>query len=484
LQKEDLFDVANQIVTPLITEINQYSTDSIERAILRLIIEAYNLKFDKLDDSPIVNQIWNKISNNLRCYGAITLYLISRKLNKLIWEVTESEILENYDNLDLIQIRLDLESYITSRKKNIEGVDKKWLKYVIVATGNIYEDGKQARIAVQQGADCIAVIRTTAQSLLDFVPEGLSTEGFGGTFATLDNFKYMRKEIDDEANKLGRKVYLVNYASGMCMPEITVCAIQANLDMLLNDSMYGILFRDINPLRTFTDQFFSRKLCALSNIIINTGEDNYLTTSDAIEKAWSVTASQCINYCFAKHAGMNDNQLGIGHAFEIDPNTENALSYEIAHAMLTKILFPNSPVKYMPPTRFKCGDIFFSQSLDTLFNLVSSITQQNIHLLGMNTEAIHTPFLQDRYNAINCANYVHTVSKDLMSNFTLKEDSFIITRIKTVMEETLLQLNNIQNIGLYEALEQGIFADISRTKFGGKGFSGVIKKNTYYTNFM
>ena len=29
------------------------------------------------------------------------------------------------------------------------------------------------------------------------------------------------------------------------------------LDMLLNDAMYGIIFRDINMQRTFVDQYFS-----------------------------------------------------------------------------------------------------------------------------------------------------------------------------------------------------------------------------------
>ena len=43
-------------------------------------------------------------------------------------------------------------------------------KYVIVATGNIYDDVEQARAAAQAGADVIAVIRSTAQSLLDYVP--------------------------------------------------------------------------------------------------------------------------------------------------------------------------------------------------------------------------------------------------------------------------------------------------------------------------
>ena len=66
-----------------------------------------------------------------------------------------------------------------------------WM-YVIVATGNIYEDIVQAQAAARQGADVIAVIRSTAQSLLDYVPFGPTTEGFGGTYATQANFKLMR----------------------------------------------------------------------------------------------------------------------------------------------------------------------------------------------------------------------------------------------------------------------------------------------------
>src|SRR5262249_10119720 len=61
------------------------------------------------------------------------------------------------------------------------------LKYVIVATGNIYDDAVQAKAAGHAGADIVAVIRATAQSLLDYVPHGATTEGFGGTFATQEN---------------------------------------------------------------------------------------------------------------------------------------------------------------------------------------------------------------------------------------------------------------------------------------------------------
>ena len=40
------------------------------------------------------------------------------------------------------------------------------------------------------------------------------------------------------------------------------------------------------------------------------------------------------------------------------------------------------------------------QVQDALFNMVTILTGQKIHLLGMMTEAIHTPFLSDRFLAI------------------------------------------------------------------------------------
>jgi beta-lysine 5,6-aminomutase alpha subunit len=77
-----------------------------------------------------------------------------------------------------------------------------WL-YLIVATGNIFEDIVQARAAAEQGADIIAVIRSTGQSLLDYVPYGATTEGFGGTYATQENFRLMRAALDEVGDKVG-----------------------------------------------------------------------------------------------------------------------------------------------------------------------------------------------------------------------------------------------------------------------------------------
>ena len=76
------------------------------------------------------------------------------------------------------------------------------LLYVIVASGNIYEDRTAAVAAAEAGAQVIAVIRSTGQSLLDFVPFGPTTEGFGGTYATQANFRIMRAALDEIAGTL------------------------------------------------------------------------------------------------------------------------------------------------------------------------------------------------------------------------------------------------------------------------------------------
>jgi beta-lysine 5,6-aminomutase alpha subunit len=354
--------------------------------------------------------------------------------------------------------------------------------YVIVATGNIYEDVKQAKAAAQQGADVIAVIRTTAQSLLDYVPYGATTEGFGGTYATQENFRIMREALDEVTDREKRYIRLVNYCSGLCMPEIAAMGALERLDMMLNDSMYGILFRDINMYRTFVDQNFSRRINAFADIIINTGEDNYLTTSDAIEKAHTVLASQLINEQFALGAGMSHRLMGLGHAFEMDPNTRNGFLLELAQAQMAREIFPNCPLKYMPPTKFMTGQIFKGLAMNTLFNFVGKATNQGIQLLGMLTVAIHTPHLQDRFLAIDNARYVMNNIANLHDEIEFKKDGLIVKRARQVLDEAIGLLEEVADVSLFDAIEKGMFAEVKRSKTGGKGLDGVIEKAPDYWN--
>ena len=266
------------------------------------------------------------------------------------------------------------------------------------------------------------------------------------------------------------------------MAEIAALCALERLEMMLNDALYGILFRDINMRRTLVDQFFSRVINGFAGVIINTGEDNYLTTADAIEEAHTVLASQFINEQFALVAGLPEEQMGLGHAFEMHPDTKNGFLFELAQAQMAREIFPKAPLKYMPPTKFMTGNIFKGHVQDALFNMVTIMTNQKVHLLGMLTEAIHTPFMSDRALSIENAKYIFNNMEDFGNDIEFKKDGIMVNRAKEVLEKATELLKTIEGIGIFKTLEGGIFAGIKRPLDGGKGLAGVFEKDSSYFN--
>lgn len=493
-------ELARDIASDVQKFVEHHTTVSVERTICRL------LGIDGVSEAgiPLPNVVVDKIKEKGLLGDGISLYLgnailetglspqeIAEGISRGELDITELPM-RNVDSIKAVLEPL-VDKSIAIIKSNREkrenliarlGEGPQPYLYVIVATGNIYEDVVQAQAAARQGADIIAVIRSTGQSLLDYVPYGPTTEGFGGTFATQENFKIMRKALDEVGEEVGRYIRLCNYCSGLCMPEIAVMGAFERLDVMLNDALYGILFRDINMQRTMIDQFFSRIINGFVGVIINTGEDNYLTTADAYEAAHTVLASQFINEQLALIAGIPEEQMGLGHAFEMNPEIENGFLFELAQAQLAREIFPEAPLKYMPPTKYMTGNIFRGHIQDALFNVISIWTKQGIQLLGMLTEAIHTPFMSDRYLSIENARYIFNNLRNIGDEIQFKEDGIVHRRANQVLHEATELLEEIKKLGLFGALEKGIFADIKRSRNGGRGLDGVAEKTENYFNLF
>jgi beta-lysine 5,6-aminomutase alpha subunit len=477
---------------------DNYTTVAVERTLCRLLgIDGVNA-----DAVPLPNVLVDELKDN-GVLGEGVMFFIGNAIvetglspQQLAEQTATGELeIVKLPIHDQKEIAAALRPYIEKSIERIDGRRKKRENYlatygdnakpylyVIVATGNIFEDVVQAQAAARQGADIIAVIRTTGQSLLDYVPYGATTEGFGGTYATQENFRIMRAALDEVGEEVGRYIRLCNYCSGLCMPEIAAMGALEGLDVMLNDALYGILFRDINMQRTLVDQFMSRVVNGYAGVIINTGEDNYLTTADAVEEAHTVLASDFINEQLALLAGLPEEQMGLGHAFEMDPELENGFLLELAQAQMTREIFPNAPLKYMPPTKFMTGNIFKGHIQDALFNMIGIWTGQGLQLLGMPTEAIHTPFMSDRYLSIENAKYIFSNMKSIGDEVEYKEDGIIRRRAQEVLGKATALLEKIEKEGLFTAIEKGIFADVKRPKDGGKGLAGVAPKGANYRN--
>ena len=490
--------LAKSIASEVQTFVEGYTTVAVERTLCRLLgidgvdanqVPLPNVVVDDLKSKGVLNEgvifyIGNAMAQTGKTPQEIAEAVADGSLDLTRIEVTDKDTLQKVlkpvvdSSVERIRTRrTKKENYLKTL-----GEGPKPYIYVIVATGNIYEDVVQAQAAARQGADIIAVIRTTGQSFLDYVPYGATTEGFGGTFATQENFRIMRAALDEVGEELGRYIRLCNYCSGLCMPEIAIMGAFEGLDVMLNDALYGILFRDINMQRTLVDQYFSRIINGFAGVIINTGEDNYLTTADAYEEAHTVLASDLINEQLAFMAGLKEEQMGLGHAFEMDPSLKNGFLYELAQAIMTREIFPNATLKYMPPTKFMTGNIFRGHVQDALFNMIGVWSHQGIQLLGMLTEAVHTPFMSDRYLSIENARYIFNNMKDIGEEVEFKENGIIKNRAKEVLDNAIELLAKIEKEGLFNALEKGMFADVKRPKTGGKGLDGVCPKGANYMN--
>jgi beta-lysine 5,6-aminomutase alpha subunit len=356
------------------------------------------------------------------------------------------------------------------------------LRYVLTATGNVYEDVVHARAVAEAGGDIVAVIRSTAQSLLDYVPYGPTTEGYGGTFATQANFRIMREAMDEWSEQHGRYVRLSSFCSGLCMSEIAAMGAWEGFDNMVNDALYGILYRDINIVRGLIDQRVSRMINGYFGVVINTGEDNYLRTADALTAAPSVTASQFINHQLARESGVPDGQIALGDAFEIDVPVTNGLLYEWAQAQLTRELFPDCPVKYMPPTRHMDGNLFRTHAADSMFNLVTIATGQGIQTIGVPTEGIFTPHIHDRVLGLQNVDYVFNAARDLGEEIEFKRGGIIQTRAQEVLAGAHELLERIADTGLLAAIEAGTFGDVSRGLRDGRGIDGIVTTDDGYLN--
>ncbi|MCY0902100.1 MAG: lysine 5,6-aminomutase subunit alpha [Firmicutes bacterium] len=499
---------AAAIADDVVTFISDKTTIAIERTVLRL----YGLDGVDADYVPLPNVVVDHVHERGGLANGITRPFVNGLLQtgQSVQGLGEAVAAGQVDLLTLPGIRADgepadddaeaaiqvrarslataaLERMRANRRRRDEyltqlGEGPQPYVYVIVATGNIYEDVIQARAAARQGADIIAVIRSTGQSLIDYVPFGATTEGFGGTYATQENFRIMRAALDEVGAEVGRYIRLCNYCSGLCMPEIAAMGALERLDVMLNDALYGILFRDINMQRTLIDQHFSRMINAFAGVIINTGEDNYLTTADAVEAAHTVLASQFVNEQLALRSGLPAGQMGLGHAFEMNPDLEDGFLLEWAQALMAREIFADAPLKYMPPTKHMTGNIFRGHIQDAMFNLIGVATGQGIQLLGMMTEAIHTPLIHDRQLAIESARYIFHNARHLREEIQFAPEGRMVRRAQEVLGQAVELLDQMVGKGLFATLSEGLFADVRRSPTGGKGLRGVLERGPRYLN--
>ena len=73
---------------------------------------------------------------------------------------------------------------------------------------------------------------------------------------------------------------------------------------------------------------------------------------------------------------------------------------------------------------------------------------------------------------------------DLGSEITFKEGGIMQTRANDVLKKATDLLGQIEQLGIFETLERGIFADIKRPRDGGKAWTRRDQGAGYFNPFL
>jgi beta-lysine 5,6-aminomutase alpha subunit len=182
-QVDRLKEMAKEIADQVQSFISKHSSVSVERTVLRL----YGVDGVNSNDIPIPNRLVDILQEKDGLRSGVSRHFAAAMLASGKDVQTTAELIEQgkvefgdisrFPDEDILQREKQLtknavEALDKTRKRKEDKQERLPLsqqpwRYMIVATGNIYEDCIQAKSAVMAGADMVAVIRSTAQSLLD-----------------------------------------------------------------------------------------------------------------------------------------------------------------------------------------------------------------------------------------------------------------------------------------------------------------------------
>ena len=117
-----------------------------------------------------------------------------------------------------------------------------------------------------------------------------------------------------------------------------------------------------------------------------------------------------------------------------------------------------------------------------MFSLVGVTSKQSIQLLGMFSEAIHNPMLMDRYLSLKATRYVFNAAKHLGDEIEFKPGGIVAKRAVQVLNEAHVLLEEVKRDSIWDSIGNGAFADVKRTRTGGKGYAGVLDRAKDYVN--
>lgn len=362
---------------------------------------------------------------------------------------------------------------------------------VEIASGRFEDDIRRMRMAAWHGADHIMVIRTLGQSHFDGLIEG-TPEGVGGIPITRKQIRATRKALDLIEEEVGREINFHSYVSGIAGPEIAVLFAEEGVNGAHQDPQYNILYRNINPIRSFVDAGVSKKIMSSFNMMQIDGAHNANATAKYGYKVMpELLVQHAINSLFSIKVGMKKDYIALS-TVPPDAPPYPSLRLDIPYANLLRKVFKGFRFRAQMNTKYVESDTREATVNHTLNALISKLTSADIQSTITPDEGRNVPWHYNSINAINTAKQTLIASDGIKKFIKIDDNGEEKAKEREILERAILFLEEILEVGGYfEALEKGFFVDsgyypervgdgIKRPQNGGDEADSVVKRALDY----
>jgi len=359
-----------------------------------------------------------------------------------------------------------------------------------IASGRFEEDIRRMRMAAWHGADHIMVIRTLGQSHIDSLIEG-TPEGIGGIPITRKQLRASRKACDLIEDEVGRPINFHSYVSGVAGPEIAVLFAEEGVNAAHQDPQYNVLYRGINPIRSFVDAAVAKHIMAEEGMLQIDGAHN---ANASAKKAWNVMpellVQHGINSLYSVKAGMKKENIALS---TVPPTTVPSPEFRmnLIYAMTLREVFKDYKFRAQMNTRYIESDLFDATRVHVLNTVLSKLTSADIQSTITPDEGRNVPWHINSIRGVETAKHTMVSLDDIKEYVQINEEK-VRPQIRDLKMRAILMLEEIiEKGGYFEAVEEGMFVDngyyperqgdgIARPKDGGIGAGSVVPRDEDY----
>ncbi|MBI2346542.1 MAG: hypothetical protein HYV03_06635 [Deltaproteobacteria bacterium] len=332
---------------------------------------------------------------------------------------------------------------------------------VVVKTGHLKRDIEAVKGLAKAGVD----------GMLVRPPIAADKEHLTAKFGGWRGHQYDLLEAVHKTGAAAGRALFIWGGNHLLMPEVLIDAAAESLHAVEYDCLTLTRLGKVHFKRAIVDQRFIFRFLPRAGIALQVASDRWLDLVDGYSRGHELPMGIMLIEAMGEEAGLQPEQISPCGGLVIRESRAERLALELAHAQLTRELFPHAALGFYCP-----AEETSPESLP-LAVAIANVTEASYCVLagpGSRSVAIEAAM-----GAVHRLRAIGALFNDTADDIAFSNNGKVIRRTHTVLNEltkALQMLHHRDFLKLTAEEREGLFA----VPDGGAGIEGVLQKGKYY----